>query len=117
MDRASQALAHEFSANTKKTYDAVSERSDVPLTTLYHRDRGRQSREEHAQSQQYLTPHEEKAMVGFLLLMSSLGRPVRVKFIPSLAFSIARERSVTDNPIKPPGKNWPRAFKKRYPKL
>jgi hypothetical protein len=117
MDRASQALAHESPANAKKTYAAISERSDVPLTTLYHRDHGRRSREEHAQSQQYLTPDEETAMVRFLLLMSSLGRPVRIKYIPSLAFSVARERSATDTPIKPPGKNWPRAFEKRHPEL
>jgi hypothetical protein len=51
--------------------------------------------------------------------MSSLGHPVRIKFLPSLAFSIARRRSsVTPNdPIKPPGKNWPRAFEKRHPEL
>ncbi|KAF1835739.1 hypothetical protein BDW02DRAFT_596979 [Decorospora gaudefroyi] len=35
------------------------------------------------------------------------------KFIPSLAFSIARKRSTTSKTIKPPGKNWPRAFEKR----
>jgi hypothetical protein len=58
-------------------------------------------------------------MVKFLLLMSSLGHPVRIKFLPSLAFSIARRRSsvTTNDPIKPPGKNWPRAFEKRHPEL
>ena len=56
-------------------------------------------------------------MVRFLLLMSGLGHPVRIKFIPSLAFSIARRRSTTSKPIKPPGKNWPRAFEKRHPEL
>ena len=117
MDQASQALARVFPADVKKTYAAISDRNGVPLTTLYHREHGRRSREEHAQSQQYLTPDEEKGMVKFLLLMSSLGRPVRIKFIPSLAFSIARKRSTTDRPIKPPGKNWPRAFEKRHPEL
>ncbi|KAH7033956.1 hypothetical protein B0J12DRAFT_582525, partial [Macrophomina phaseolina] len=43
--------------------------------------------------------------------------PIRIKFIPSLAFSVTRQRSTTDKPIKPPGKNWPRAFEKRYPEL
>jgi DDE superfamily endonuclease len=41
-----------------------------------------------------------------LKLMSDLGNPVRIKFIPSLAFSIARQRSTTVKAIKPPGKNW-----------
>ena len=49
--------------------------------------------------------------------MSNLGQPVRIKFIPSLAFSVARQRSTTDKPIKPPGKNWARAFEKRHPEL
>ena len=35
----------------------------------------------------------------------------------SLAFSIARQRSIQRQPIKPPGKNWPRAFEKRHPEL
>ena len=45
---------------------------------------------EKAQGQQYLTPEEEKALISFLLLMSDLGQPVRIKYIPSLAFSLAR---------------------------
>jgi hypothetical protein len=52
-----------------------------------------------------------------LLLVSSFGHPVRIKFIPSLAFSIARRRSTAINPIKPPGKNWTRAFEKRHKEL
>ncbi|KAF2828945.1 hypothetical protein CC86DRAFT_379726 [Ophiobolus disseminans] len=58
-------------------------------------------------------------MVKFLLLMSSLGHPVRIKFLPSLAFSIAHRQSsvTTNNLIKPPGKNWPWAFEKRHPEL
>jgi len=58
MDRASQALAQDFPVDLKKTYAAIADRTEVPLTTLYHRDHGRRSREEHAQSQQYLTPEE-----------------------------------------------------------
>ena len=87
------------------------------MSTLYHRAKGRRSREEKAQSQQYLTPDEEKAVVRFLLLMSSLDKPVRIKFIPSLAFSVARRRCAANRPGKPPGKNWPRAFQKRHPEL
>ena len=115
MDRASQVLAQSLPPGVPRTWAALSERSGVPLTTLYYRAHRRQSIKEKAQGQQYLTPEEEKALVTFLLLKSDLGQPVRVKYIPSLAFNIARQRSIvaTDNPIKPPNKNWPRAFGKR----
>jgi hypothetical protein len=49
--------------------------------------------------------------------MSSFGHPVRIKYIPLLAFSIARRRSTVTNAIKPPGKNWPRAFERRHKEL
>ena len=114
IDRASQVLAQDIPLDVPRTWTALSERGDVPLTTLYYRAHGRPSMKEKARGQQYLTPDEEKAFVAFLLLKSDLGRPVRVKYIPSLAFSVARQRSnvTTDDPIKPPNKNWPRAFKK-----
>ena len=48
-------------------------------------------------------------------MKSSLGQPVRIKYIPSLAFSLANRRSTPNKPIKPPGKNWARAFEKRQP--
>jgi len=108
-------LAQGLPLDVPWTYAALAERGDVPLSTLHHRDHGR-LREELAQSQQYLTPEEEKAIVKFLLLMSNLRHPVRIKFIRSLAFCVARHRS-TNKPIKPPDKNWPRAFKKRHPEL
>jgi hypothetical protein len=117
MNRASQVLAEGLPSDVHKTYAALGEYGNVPGSTLYHRDHGRRSKEEQAQSRQYLTREEEKAVVKFLLLMSSLGQPVRIKFIPSLALSVARQRSITLKPIKPPGKNWPRAFEKRHPEL
>jgi hypothetical protein len=49
--------------------------------------------------------------------MSSFGQPVCIKYIPTLAYSIARRRSTASKPIKPPGINWPRAFEKRHPEL
>jgi hypothetical protein len=120
MDRASQVLAQALPPDVPRTYASLAERGGVPLSTL-HRDKGRRSIEEKAESQQYLTPQEEKAIVKYLLLMSDLGQPVRIKWIPSLAFCVARNRS-TNNPIKPlpikpPGKNWARAFEKRHPEL
>jgi hypothetical protein len=48
--------------------------------------------------------------------MSDLGKPVRIKFIPSLAFRVACRR-LTGRPSKPPGKNWARAFEKRHPQV
>ncbi|KAG0645122.1 jerky [Hyphodiscus hymeniophilus] len=45
--------------------------------------------------------------------MADLGNPVRIKCLPALAFSIARQRSMNKAP-KPPSKNWPRGFQKRH---
>jgi hypothetical protein len=117
MDPASQALAQRLPKGVRDTCAARSEHGDVPISTLIHRRLGRRSRAEQAQSQQYLTREEEKALVKFLLLMSSLGQPVRVKYLRSLAFSIAHQRSTKNKSIKHPGKNWPRAFEKRHPEL
>lgn len=49
--------------------------------------------------------------------MSNFGCPVRIKFLPSLAFSIARWRTTTDKAIKPLGKNWAQAFARRHSEL
>lgn len=49
--------------------------------------------------------------------MADFGNPVRIKYLPSLAFSIARRRSTTNKAIKPPNKNWAQAFQKRHPAL
>ena len=53
-----------------------------------------------------LTILEEKALKTFLKPMSNLGNPVRIKFLPSLAFSIARQRFTTNKATKPLGKSW-----------
>lgn len=96
----------------------MAEKSNVPRSTLHRRKHRGTSKEAKARRQQYLTVEEEKALALFLLLMSSFGQPVRIKYVPTLAFSIARRRSTTTNkPIKPPGKNWARAFEKRHPEL
>ena len=103
-DHASKALAEPSLLGEPQTYDAISKRSGVPLTTLYYRNHGRRSKEEKAQGQQYLTPSEEKALEKYLKLMADLGNPVRIKFLPALAFSIAHQRSM-NKATKPPGKN------------
>lgn len=51
--------------------------------------------------------------------MSDLGQPVRIKYVPSLAFSVVRQRSSGTGSavVKPPNKNWSRAFERRHPEL
>jgi len=117
MDRASQVLAQDLPPGVRRTYAALAEHGDVALSTLHHRARGRRSNEQKAQGQQYLTPSEEKAVVKFLLHMSDLAQPVRIKYIPSLAFSVTSQRSATDRPLKPPGRNWARFSERRHPVL
>ncbi|KAF2869017.1 hypothetical protein BDV95DRAFT_453793, partial [Massariosphaeria phaeospora] len=99
MDKASQVLAQGVSPGMRTSYRALAGHSQK------------------AQSQQYLTPWEEKALVKFLLQMSDLGQPVRIKFIPSLAFVATRQRPATQRPLKPPGKNWAKAFETRHPEM
>ena len=112
MDRASQILAQGMPGS----YAARAEDGKVAKSTLHARAHGRPSREEQDRGQQYLTPSEEKAVVKFLLHMANLGQSVRIKYIPSLAFSIASKRS-TNRPPKPPGRNWPQSFARRHPEL
>jgi len=77
----------------------------------------RHSIEQKAESQQYLTPWEENAVIKFLLQMSDLRQPVRIKYIPQLAFGVTHQQPTTDRPPKPPGKNWAKALKTRHPKV
>jgi hypothetical protein len=74
-DRASEALAKGLLPGEPRTYDAISKHKKVPLSTLYHRAHRRSSKEQKAQSQQYLTLLEEKALERFLKLMSDLRNP------------------------------------------
>ena len=48
MDRASQVLAQGLPPDVPRTWAVLSERGDVPLTTLYYRAHGRPSIEEKA---------------------------------------------------------------------
>jgi hypothetical protein len=100
MDRASQVLAQGVPPGVPNSYRALADHGKVPHTTLYHRADGRRLIEENAQNQQYLTPSEVKAVISFLLQMSDLGQPVRMKYIPSIAFSATRQRPTTERPLK-----------------
>jgi hypothetical protein len=42
--------------------------------------------------------------------MSHLRQPIQIKFIPSIAFSVTRQRPTSDRPLKPSGKNWAKAL-------
>ncbi|KAF2177634.1 hypothetical protein K469DRAFT_602423 [Zopfia rhizophila CBS 207.26] len=117
MDPASIALSEGREPNEPRTYTALSERHNVSHTTLWNRAHGLPSIREKAESQQYLTPTEEKALARYLIQMSDIGYPVLMKCIRSLAFIIARQRSATAVTIKPLDKNWPKAFEKRHPEL
>ena len=50
-------------------------------------------------------------------MKSELGHPVRIKFLPFIAFSVARERSSVDKANKSPGQKWARCFAKRHPEI
>ncbi|KAK7177908.1 transposase [Paraphaeosphaeria sporulosa] len=115
MDREAQILAQGLPPGVPPSYRALADHGNAARSTLHARAHGRPSMKKKAQSQQYLHPWEEDALVKFLLQMSDLGQPVRIKFIPYLAFCIARQRPNEDRPSKPPSKNWPRAYEERHP--
>jgi hypothetical protein len=90
MDRASQVLVQGVPPGIPTSYRALADHSDVPRSTLHHRARGRRSKEAKDQDQRYLKPYEEDVVVKFLVQMSNLRQPIRMKFIPSIAFSVTR---------------------------
>jgi hypothetical protein len=67
MDKANRVLAQPVPPGLSNSYRARADRGDVLYTTLHYRARGRRWIKEKAQSQQYLTPCEEDALVYFLL--------------------------------------------------
>jgi hypothetical protein len=99
----------------RRSYRTLAEHGGVARSTLHRRDHGGPSDKDKADSQLYLKPWEESALVKFILHMSDLGQPVRIKYIPALAFVATRARPPADRPLNPPGKNWPKAFEKRHP--
>lgn len=49
--------------------------------------------------------------------MAELCTPVRIKYIPPLAFTVTRYRPEADRPANPPNKNWTKVFENRHPEL
>jgi len=117
MERARQELARVIPPRESRSFRARADRSNIPHTTLQHRARGRPPIAEKAVSQQYLSPWEEKALAEFVAHQDALGRPVRIKHLGSIAFSLARRREPAKRPSKPPGKNWSQSFYKRHKDL
>jgi hypothetical protein len=117
MDRASQVLVEGLPAGQRPSFVALAKWGNIPYSTLNHRANGRPSIKDKARRQPYLTPEEETALAQYLKRRADIGYPIPVKQIPSLAFIIASRRSTTHKPIKPPGKNWPKAFERRQPAL
>lgn len=117
MDKASKALAQGLPTGKPRSDRAVADHGGIPWSTLCYRAHGRQSIEAKAQSQQYLALLEEKAVVEFILQTADLGTPVRIKHIPSIAFTAACHRPEAHRPVKPPDKNWAKAFERRHPKV
>lgn len=105
MDRASQVLAQGVPVTVPRSHRALADHGGVPRSTLHYRAHGRRSIEEKAQRQQYLSPSEDEAVVNFLLQMSHLGQPVRMKHIPAIAFCATRQRPQSERPPRPPGRN------------
>ena len=68
MDKASKTLAQRLPASVPRSFRTIADLTNVPRSTLHARARGRRSIEAKAQSQQYLTPAEEKTVVDFVLL-------------------------------------------------
>jgi hypothetical protein len=117
MDPVSVALSEGLGPNEPTTYKALSDRHKVSRTTLWNRAHGQPSIDAKTVSQQYLTPAEEKALANHVIRMAKTGHSIRIKFIASLAFIIASQRSSATRPLKPPGKNWHKAFENRHPEL
>lgn len=92
-------------------------------STRWRHARGQPTRQDKAASQQYLSPCEEQALLEYVLRMADRGYPLAVKFLRTLAFIIARQRTSVfpvasgESDLQPPGKNWPQSFYKRHPEL
>jgi hypothetical protein len=96
---------------------ALAKEHGIPMTTLSHRLNGRATPRDRTGKQWYLTPSEEKALSRFMFQWSNQGNPIRVKFLPFLAFSIARQRPTTHLANKLLGRNWAQGFERRYLEL
>ena len=97
--------------------------SQPSKSTLWRHARSRPIRKDKADSQQYLTPREERALLEYVLCMDERENPLPVKFLGFIAHVIKRRRPfafqvpAADDGVRPPGKNWPQGFYKCHPEL
>lgn len=117
MDRASRALIEPLPEGIPDTIPARAAHFNVPLATLYARKNKRPAKDDKARDQQYLYPYEERAVSDFLTRSGAVGKPVQVKYIPALAFSVTQNRPEADRPPKPPHYSWAKRFEKRRTEL
>jgi DDE superfamily endonuclease len=126
LDAATVALDR-FGHSKQNTYAVLAGMTGAGASTIWYRKHGRPSIRQKAITQQYLTPLEERALVNYLLRSDKNGYPLPVKFARTLAHIIAIRRTGVfasrnayqelEDSIKPPGKNWPKAFHERWPEL
>ena len=92
--------------NVDPSIDSIgSDLEQLPPSTLWHRRNGRQSKRQKAVKQQLLTPHQEQALVDYVLRMSRNGYPIPAKSLPFLARVIlCSENAVTSDSIPLPSK-------------
>lgn len=103
---------------TYKTPHKASKATGAPIRTLYRRVNGTKSIIEPRTSQQLLSPHEEQALVGWVLRAAATGHPVTHSFLRELAEEIRKPRVESENTIVPPlGKDWTNRFMRRNPQL
>jgi hypothetical protein len=76
-------------------------------------NRDTKSREFWAQVRQRLTPAEEDVLEEYCLQLEKWGCPARICQLKFMAKELLKGKG----DIKPIGKNWPRAFLDRHPKL
>ena len=118
------AVLNRFGHSKENTYAHLSEKTGVASSTIWHRNHGRDSIQQKAINQQYLSFQEEKALADHFVRSARNGFPLPVGFAGLLAHVIAVARlslwvarGAEDEEIKPPGKNWPHAFYKRHPEI
>ncbi|KAJ5224161.1 uncharacterized protein N7469_007664 [Penicillium citrinum] len=87
----------------RTSYATRSRSTGIPASTLWRRANNKPSLAAKAASQQYLTPQEEQALVGYVLQLADNGYPLPVKFLRSLAVVIVRCRCLQSSEDGIPG--------------
>ncbi|QRV95941.1 DDE superfamily endonuclease [Ceratobasidium sp. AG-Ba] len=89
------------------SYRSLSEKYNVPLGTLGHRIKGRQSCNKAHEHQQKLTVAEEEVLVKWVIFQGAMGLPMSKEDVHSFANTILNGRDTV-------GQNWHRGFYQRH---